>query len=75
MSTRKKNVTGVRPVLDKTSKSRDKNLQDAAGDGNQDAEDNHAEDHDVFDARFVLLHQAACSLVESNITRDVSEKP
>jgi hypothetical protein len=49
MSTRKKNGTGVRLALDKTSKSRDKDLQDVAGDENQDTEDNHAEDHDVFE--------------------------
>jgi hypothetical protein len=49
MSTRKKNGTDVHLDLAKTSKSRDKDLQDAAGDENQDTEDNHAEDHNVFE--------------------------
>jgi hypothetical protein len=44
MSTRKKNDTDVHLALAKPSKSRDKDLQNEAGDDIQDAEDNHAED-------------------------------
>ncbi len=44
MSTRKENNTGVRLTLAKPSKSRDKDLQNEAGDDIQDTGDNHAED-------------------------------
>jgi hypothetical protein len=44
MSTRKKNGTGVHLALAKPSKSRDKDLQNEAGDDIQDAGDNHSED-------------------------------
>jgi hypothetical protein len=49
MSTKKKNDTGVRLAPAKPGKSRDKDSHEEAGDDNQDAEDNHAEDHDVFE--------------------------
>ena len=49
MYTRKKNDSGVRIVPGKPRKSRDKDSHEEAGSDNQDVEDNHAEDHDVFE--------------------------
>jgi hypothetical protein len=49
MSTKKKNGNDVRIVPDKPRKSRDKDLENDAGDDIQDTEDNHAEDHNVFE--------------------------
>jgi hypothetical protein len=49
MSTKTKNGTGVRIAPVKPRKSRDKDSHEEAGADNQDTEDNHAEDHDVFE--------------------------
>ena len=49
MSTKKKNGTGVRLAPDKPRKSRDKDSHEEAGADDQDTEDNHAEDIDVFE--------------------------
>jgi hypothetical protein len=38
---------GVRIATPNTRKKRDKDSHEEAGDDNQDAEDNHAEDYDV----------------------------
>jgi hypothetical protein len=40
---------GVRIVTPTTRKTRDKDSHEEAGDDNQDCEDNHAEDNDVFE--------------------------
>jgi hypothetical protein len=48
-STRKKNGSGVRIATAKPRKSRDKDSHEEAGDDNQDAEENQAEDDDVFE--------------------------
>jgi hypothetical protein len=49
MSTKKKNGTGVCIAPAKPRKSRDKDFHEEVGADNQDTEDNHAEDNDVFE--------------------------
>ena len=48
-STGTKKGAGVRIATPGTRKPRDKTSHEEAGDDNQAAEDNHAEDHDVFE--------------------------
>ena len=76
---KKKNGTGVRLAPAKPRKSRDKDSHEEAGADNQDTEDNHAEDHDVFEDQesptddMTSLQDAAGSA--STTSRSTEETP